>query len=124
MANTINYASVFQQELDKAFVHEACTSWMDENAGLVKYEGGREIKIPVMALDGLADYSRSTGYVEGDVSLTYETKTMTQDRGRGFTLDAMTRATSPPRQARSWANSSGRRWCPRWTPTGCPGCTP
>lgn len=89
MANTINYASVFQQELDKAFVHEACTSWMDENAGLVKYEGGREIKIPVMALDGLADYSRSTGYVEGDVSLTYETKTMTQDRGRGFTLDAM-----------------------------------
>lgn len=89
MPNTINYAAVFQQELDKAFVHEACTAWMDENAGLVKYEGGAEIKIPVMALSGLADYDRSTGYVEGDVSLTYETKTMTQDRGRGFTLDAM-----------------------------------
>lgn len=89
MPNAISYATVFQQELDKAFVHEACTAWMDENAGLVKYEGGAEIKIPVMALSGLADYDRSTGYVEGDVSLTYETKTMSQDRGRGFTLDAM-----------------------------------
>lgn len=89
MANTIEYASVFQQELDKAFVHEACTSWMDDNAGLVKYEGGREIKIPTMVLSGLADYDRSNGFVEGEASLTYETKTMSQDRGRGFTLDSM-----------------------------------
>lgn len=88
MANTINYASVFQQELDKAFVHEACTSWMDANAGLVRYEGGREIKVPSIVLSGLADYDRSNGYAEGDATLTYETMTMSQDRGRGFTLDS------------------------------------
>lgn len=40
-------------------------------------------------MDGLADYDRQEGYTDGAVNLKYETKTMTQDRGRRFTLDAM-----------------------------------
>ena len=69
MANTLNYATIFQQELDKKFAHDSVTAWMGRNAQLAQYNGGREIKIPKLDMDALADYSRSTGYTEGDVTL-------------------------------------------------------
>lgn len=40
-------------------------------------------------MQGLADYSKSTGYVAGDVTLDYETKKCAYDRGRMFNVDAM-----------------------------------
>ena len=89
MANTIEYAKIFQSELDKQAVQGLRTGWMEANAGQVKYNGGKEIKIPKLVLQGLANYNRSTGYVDGDATLEFETRTMTQDRGRRFSLDAM-----------------------------------
>ena len=91
MPNSIAYASIFQTELDKAFVPSALTGWMDGNgnASLIRYNGGAEVKIPKMTMDGLGDYDRSEGYPDGSVTLTYQTLTMTQDRGRRFYLDAM-----------------------------------
>ena len=62
---------------------------MDANAGQVIYNGGAEVKIPKMSVQGMGDYDRDTGYVQGSVTLDYETRTMTQDRGRKFQLDAM-----------------------------------
>lgn len=89
MANTIAYAQLFQKELDRAAVQASVTGWMDANAGQVIYNGGKDIKIPKMDMDGLGDYKRDTGYEKGAITLTYETKTMTQDRGKQFILDAM-----------------------------------
>ncbi len=89
MPNNIQYASIFQTELDKAFEQTAMTGWMESNASLAKYTGGAEIKIPKLTMDGLGSYDRHTGYPEGAVNLTYQTVTMTQDRARTFTLDAM-----------------------------------
>ena len=48
-----------------------------------------EILIPKLSMQGLADYSKSTGYVAGDVTLDYETKKCAYDRGRMFNVDAM-----------------------------------
>ena len=45
--------------------------------------------IPKMTVQGLGTYDRDTGYVQGGVTLTYETREMTQDRGRKFQLDPM-----------------------------------
>ncbi len=87
MANNLQYAQVFQTELDKAAVEQATSGWMELNDKLVKYNGGAEVKIPQMDMDGLADYDRQAGFVEGSVNLTWETKKMTMDRGRQFTLD-------------------------------------
>ena len=42
-----------------------------------------------MTMSGLANYNKQTGYVAGDVTLEYETKKCTYDRGRMFTVDAM-----------------------------------
>ena len=87
--NTLATATLFQKTLDKAAVREAVTGWMDGNAGQVKYSGGAEIKIPKMSVQGLADYDRDNGYQQGGVTLEYETRKMTQDRGRMFQLDPM-----------------------------------
>lgn len=89
MPNSIQYASVFQTVLDNQAVAASVTGWMDANAGLVIYNGGKDIKIPKMSLDGLGDYNRTNGYDRGSVTVVYETKTMTQDRGKQFLLDAM-----------------------------------
>lgn len=86
--NTLQYAALFQDSLDKLEVQETKTGWMEANAGQVKYNGGREIKIPKIALDGLADYDKDNGYTQGAVTLEYETRKMAQDRGRKFRLDA------------------------------------
>lgn len=87
--NTLATATIFQNTLDQVAVQDATTGWMDENAGQVIYNGGSEVKIPKMTVQGLADYNRDEGYVQGGVTLTYQTKEMTQDRGRKFQLDAM-----------------------------------
>lgn len=85
--NTLATATIFQQQLDKIAVQEAVTGWMDANAGQVKYNGGSEVKIPKMALQGMGDYDIDNGYIQGAVTLTYQTREMTQDRGRLFNLD-------------------------------------
>lgn len=87
--NTLATATLFQQELDKIAVQDAVTGWMDANAGQVRYNGGAEVKIPKLSVQGLGEYDRDSGYVQGGVTLAYETRTMTQDRGRKFQLDPM-----------------------------------
>ena len=87
--NTIAYATLFQTALDKQAVAKLTSGWMDANAGQVIYNGGKEVKIPKINMDGLGDYSRSGGFTSGAVTLEYETKIMSQDRGRTFMIDAM-----------------------------------
>lgn len=86
--NTLATATLFMNTLDKKAVQEAVTGWMDANAGQVIYNGGAEVKIPMMSVQGMGDYDRDDGYARA-VTLTYETRTMTQDRGRKFQLDPM-----------------------------------
>lgn len=85
----IEKAKIYQQELDKQIVAEAATGWMEGNLADVKYDGGDEVKIPYMDMDGLGDYDRAEGYPEGAVTLAYQTMRMTQDRGTSFNIDAM-----------------------------------
>lgn len=87
--NVLEYAKIFMQQLDKQVEALATSGWMEANAGLVKYNGGNEVKIPIISMDGLGDYDRTNGFVDGSVTLEYQTKTLTQDRGRTFQLDRM-----------------------------------
>lgn len=87
--NTIATAAMFQKELDKQAIELLTSSFMDENAGNVIYQGGKEIKIPKISLTGLKNYTRSNGYPQGSVVLEYQTVEMTMDRGMKFSLDSM-----------------------------------
>lgn len=89
MPNVLEYAKLFETNLDLLAVQTLKTGFMDGNSGQVKYSGGNEVKVPKMSVQGLGDYSRENGYTGGSVSLAYQTLAMTQDRGRKFILDAM-----------------------------------
>ena len=85
MANTINYAAVFNRILDEKFYIMPRTAWMENtNAGIV-WEGGREIKIPILSTDGLGTMN---GYKApaGDLNLGWETKKLQWYRGRNLSI--------------------------------------
>lgn len=85
MPNSLQYASVFQTELDKAAVEQATSGWMEPSSSLVKYTGGKTVKVPILDMDGLADYNN--GFTDGDIKLTWQDLEFTMDRGRRFALD-------------------------------------
>lgn len=87
--NTLATATLFQKNLDLLAVQQMKTGWMDANAGQVIYNGGKDVKIPKLSVQGLANYDRDNGYVQGSVTMDYETRSMSKDRGRKFQLDAM-----------------------------------
>lgn len=90
MANAISLFKKYIDLLDEVYKVSAVTSVLDGDSTLVRMgANANEIIIPKMMMDGLANYSRSTGYVHGDVTLTNETVTFNYDRGRTFTVDAM-----------------------------------
>lgn len=90
MANNIAKFKKYIDLLDEVYKVNAKTSILDGDNTLVRAGANAdEIIIPKMTLDGLADYSRNSGYVNGDVTLTNETVKFNYDRGRAFTIDAM-----------------------------------
>lgn len=90
MANAITLAKKYVPLLDEVYKKVALTSILDSDASLAK-EGANtnEIIIPKIDMDGLGDYDRNSGYVNGDVTLTWETVKFNYERGRMFSVDAM-----------------------------------
>ncbi len=90
MANSITTFKKYIDLLDEVYKNGAKTAILDGDSTLVRMgSNANEIVIPKMAMDGLADYSRNSGYVDGSVTLTNETVQFNYDRGRAFTIDAM-----------------------------------
>lgn len=76
--------------LDEIYKLEAKTNVLDGANQLVRQgANANELVIPKISMDGLADYSRNSGYVAGNVDFTFETVKCNFDRGRMFTVDVM-----------------------------------
>lgn len=90
MANTIELRKQYSTLLDEIYKLASLTAVLDGPNELVR-EGANanEILIPKMSMQGLANYNKQTGYEAGSVTLDYETKKCTYDRGRMFTIDAV-----------------------------------
>ncbi len=90
MANAITLAKTFIPILDKIYKQASLTSVLDGNPELVRQGASyNEMIIPKISMQGLADYSRNGGYVNGDVTLTNETVRCNFDRGRMFQVDTL-----------------------------------
>ncbi|BAK99007.1 hypothetical protein OBV_18090 [Oscillibacter valericigenes Sjm18-20] len=90
MANAITLAQQFVPILDEIYKLASLTSKLDGNPDLVRAGANAgELIIPKLSMQGLGDYSRNSGYVSGDVTLTNETVACNFDRGRMFTVDNM-----------------------------------
>ena len=90
MANNIEKFKKYIDLLDEVYKQSSKTQDLDGDTALVRAgANANEIIVPKISMDGLADYSRNSGYVNGDVNFTYETVPFNYDRGRAFTIDAM-----------------------------------
>ena len=90
MANSITKFKKYIDRLDAVYKEASLTADLDGDSTLVRDgANANEIVIPKMSLDGLADYSRNSGYVSGSATLTNETVQFNYDRGRKFNIDAM-----------------------------------
>lgn len=90
MANAIELAKSYVPLLDEVYAREVLTSDLDGAPELVQQgANANELIIPMMSMQGLADYSRNSGYVQGDVTLKSETVKCNFDRGRMFWVDSM-----------------------------------
>lgn len=90
MANSIALFKTYTALLDEVYKQSALTSELDGASDLATAgASSNELIIPMISMDGLANYSRNSGYVGGDVTLTNETVKCNFDRGRMFTVDTM-----------------------------------
>lgn len=90
MPNAIELAKQFVPILDEVYKMASLTAKLDGAAELVRAgANANELIIPMLDMQGLGDYSRNSGYVDGDVTLTNETVKCNFDRGRMFNVDYM-----------------------------------
>jgi hypothetical protein len=90
MANSIALFKTYTTLLDEVYKQSSLTSELDGASDLATAgANSNELIIPMISIDGLANYSRNSGYVGGDVTLTNETVKCNFDRGRMFTVDTM-----------------------------------
>lgn len=76
--------------LDKVYKSASTTSDFDINGDLVKAgANANEIIVPKLDMDGLGDYDRNSGYLDGDISLTNETVKFNYERGRKLKTDTI-----------------------------------
>ena len=87
MANTITLAQKYLPILDEVYKWSARSSILDANG--VQFVNANTVKLFKIAMDGLGNYNRSTGFVTGDVTGSWETFQLSQDRGRAFVIDSM-----------------------------------
>lgn len=87
MANSIALAEKFLPLLDEAYKVNSVTASLDST--MVDFAGGNKVNVFKTSMDGLGDYDRNTGFLKSDVTGTWETLALTQDRGRSFSIDAM-----------------------------------
>lgn len=93
MPNSIALFQNYIALLDEVYKNSAKSSVLDMSGELVSASANAHtINIPKYSMDGLADYSRNGGYVNGSVSQVFETVAFNYDRGRKFTVDAMDNA--------------------------------
>lgn len=88
--NAIELFKQYIAMLDEIYKLEAKTNVLDGANELARQgANANELIIPKLSMDGLANYSRNDGYVNGNVDFTFETVKCNFDRGRMFQVDVM-----------------------------------
>ena len=90
MPNSITLGKNYVPLLDEIYKVSSKTAVLDGDTEMAR-EGANpgELVVAKMSLQGQAAYNRSTGYVNGDVTLEWETVPADYDRGRMFAFDSV-----------------------------------
>ncbi len=85
--HSLEFATKFTGELDKALVQKSCVGFLEDNAFGARFVGAKTVKVPRISMQGLGDYDRETGFIKGSVTVENEAFTLTRDRARSFEID-------------------------------------
>lgn len=85
MANAINYAEKYNQELDQVLSQSMLTTALETPN--VNWMGAKTFHVPSVALTGYKSHSRNGGFNRGDVTTTNEPYTLSFDRDIEFFVD-------------------------------------
>jgi hypothetical protein len=89
MPNTIALAEAFLPLLDEVYKKASVTSVLDALPKRMRFVNANTVQVYQTSMNGLADYNRNDGFVAGDIEGSWVPYTLTQDRGRSFSVDAM-----------------------------------
>ncbi len=90
MANTINYAEIYSNQLRELYGQELTCDALYHSNNDIQLTNGKTIKIPTLSVTGYKDHTReSLGFSQGNYSNDYETKTLDHDRSIEFVIDPM-----------------------------------
>lgn len=87
MSNTVNLVTKFQPILDEIYKGASLSARLDGLAKPVSFAGANVVKVFKIGTIGLGTYSRVTGYPAANVSGTWETLTLANERGREMFMD-------------------------------------
>ena len=89
VSNSISLASKYLPFLDEVYKQDSKSAILDTANEYVDFVGANAVNIFNLATVGMGDYSRNAGFVPGDVTGTWQTYTLSVDRGRSFMIDVM-----------------------------------
>ena len=90
MSNSIALVQKMLPLLDEVYKASAKSSGLEAPAEFVRETAdANSVQIAKMALVGLGNYSKASGFPAGDITLSWETHQFTNDRGRRFSIDRM-----------------------------------
>lgn len=87
--NSISLVTKALPILDEVYKAESKTSILDAANDNVRFIGANAVQLYKTSLNGLGNYSRNVGFPTGSATGTWETLTLSKDRGRSFQIDVM-----------------------------------
>jgi hypothetical protein len=89
VSNSIALASKYLPFLDEVYKQDSKSAILDTANQFVNFVGANAVNIFNLSTVGMGDYSRNAGFVPGDATGTWQTYTLSIDRGRSFMIDVM-----------------------------------
>lgn len=87
--NNIELSKVYLPLLDEVYKNEVKTSVLDGDEATVRKGQNGEIKIAKLDMDALGDFSRNSGYTEGNTTLAWETIKYDKERSQKLKVDRL-----------------------------------
>lgn len=87
--NSISLASKFLPFVDQVYKMESKSAILDTANDYIRFDGANAVKLYNLSVLGMGNYSRNAGFVNSDVTGTWETLTLSADRGRSYMLDVL-----------------------------------
>ena len=87
MANSIALAEKYLAVTDLVYKNESKTIDLDFANSEINFIGANKADVFKLSMDGLGNYSRDTGYPKGSVNGSWETLTLSKDRGTSLGVD-------------------------------------